>query len=135
MWLVDAVNKVSLVPNTERGSGLSSVSPHGEASRRAGKLVGPIQRFSRQIATLRTLAKATQAASGKRLAMTALRIDSFFDGHAAHLQLAVFDREGQAALDEVERVLAEFLIAPAAEDIEVLADTRGECFQIVRAGN
>jgi hypothetical protein len=53
----------------------------------------------------------------------------------AHLELAVLDRESEAALDQVERVLAELLVTPAAQDIEVFADAGGERLQIIRAGD
>ena len=36
-----------------------------------------------------------------------------FDRDAAHLELAVLDPEGEAAFDEVERILAELFVAPA----------------------
>ena len=64
-----------------------------------------------------------------------LRIDRFLLGDTAHLELAVLDREGEAALDQVERVLAELLIAPARQDVEVLADARGERLELVRTGD
>jgi hypothetical protein len=46
-----------------------------------------------------------------------LRIDRLILHDAAHLELSVFDREGQSPLDKVERVLAELLESPAAQDI------------------
>ena len=55
--------------------------------------------------------------------------------HPAHLELAVLDREGEPAFDEVERVLAELLVAPALKDIEILADAGGERFEVVRASD
>src|SRR4051812_35801528 len=55
-------------------------------------------------------------------AIAALRINGFAHDHAAHLELAVLDAEGEAAFDEIERVLAELLVAPPRQDVEVLAD-------------
>ena len=52
---------------------------------------------------------------GRGQSSASLRIDGllFVADHAAHLELAVLDREGEAALDQVERVLAELLEPPA----------------------
>jgi hypothetical protein len=62
-----------------------------------------------------------------------VRIDGLLLNDAAHLELSIFDREGEAPFDEVERVAAELLVAPAAEDAQVLAHARRERLQIVRA--
>src|SRR6476659_10145295 len=78
-----------------------------------------------------------QAASNAGARRSALRIDSLLllDDEAAHLELAVLDREREAALDQIERVLAEFLIAPARENLEVLADSGRERLELVGAGD
>ena len=55
--------------------------------------------------------------------------------NSAHLELSVLDREGEAAFDQIERVLAELLIAPAGEDIEVLAHAGCEGFEVVGTGD
>ena len=60
-----------------------------------------------------------------------LRIDGLFVSHAAHLELALLDRKGKAALDQIERIPAKLLIAPAAEDIEVLANACRKRFKVV----
>src|SRR5690349_16619937 len=79
---------------------------------------------------------AAQAASSTGPATrTSLSIDALLLGYAAHLELAVHNGEGEPPLDQVNRVLAEFVVAPAGQDIEVLAHTRGERFEIVRPGD
>ena len=50
-------------------------------------------------------------------------------------QLAVAHREGEPALDQVERVVAEFLVAPALEDREALAPAGGELLQLLGLGD
>jgi hypothetical protein len=40
-----------------------------------------------------------------------------------HLQLAVLDREGELALDQIERILAEHLEAPALQHRQILRTT------------
>src|SRR5690348_16951212 len=72
-----------------------------------------------------------QAVSNKGALRNALRIDGLLLPHPTHLELSVLDSEGESPLDQVERVFSELLVAPAAEDIEVLADSRGERFEIV----
>src|SRR4051812_13562501 len=63
---------------------------------------------------------AAHARSDKGANSSNLRIDLLllYD-HTAHLQLAIFDRKGEASFDEVERVLAELFVAPAGQDLEV----------------
>src|SRR5437763_1146921 len=60
-----------------------------------------------------------------------LRIDSLRLGDPAHLELAALDTEGEPALHKVERILAELLVTPTAQDIEILADAGGERLEVV----
>src|SRR6185369_8532711 len=76
-----------------------------------------------------------QATSRAGASRAALRIDRLLLRDSAHLQLAVFDRKGESPFDEVEGILAEFLVAPAREDVEVLANPRRERLEVVRAGD
>ena len=71
-------------------------------------MYGPASRRERWDA-----AGAVEQAASSRGEATILRIDGSSSDHAAHLELAVLDGEGEAALDEIERVLAELLVAPA----------------------
>src|SRR5690349_21419357 len=50
-------------------------------------------------------------------------------------QLAVAHREGQPPLDQVERVMAEFLVAPAFEDREAFAAAGGELLELLGLGH
>src|SRR6185369_7096304 len=76
-----------------------------------------------------------QATSRAGASRAALRIDRLLLRDSAHLQLAVFDRKGESPFNEVDGILAEFLVAPAGEDVEVLANARRERLEVVRAGN
>src|SRR6185369_14172804 len=64
-----------------------------------------------------------------------LRIDRLLRRDSAHLQLAVHDRKGESPFDEINSILAEFLVPPAGEDVEVIANARRERLEVVRAGN
>src|SRR5947209_3923685 len=75
------------------------------------------------------------AASSAGAASNSLRIDRLLHHDSAHLELAVLDRESQPALDQVERIAAELLVAPAAEDVQVLANSGGERLEVVGAGD
>src|SRR5215204_3008412 len=74
---------------------------------------------------------AAQAVSRHGARNRALRIDGLLLDHPAHLELAVLDREGEAALDQVHSILAELIVSPASQDIEVLPDPGGERLEIV----
>src|SRR4051794_5564248 len=78
-----------------------------------------------------------QAASSAGARRTILRIDWLLrvHNHPAHLQFPALDGEGHPSFDEIERVLAELLVAPARQDAEVLAHSGGERLEIVRAGD
>src|SRR6266496_568265 len=62
-----------------------------------------------------------QAASRAGTRRVALRMHRFLRlcNRPAHLEFPVFDSEGEATLDQVDRVLTKLLVAPAREDIEV----------------
>src|SRR5690348_14593353 len=75
------------------------------------------------------------ASSAGARASRRLRIDGLLVRDTAHLELSILDGEGEPALDEIERVLAEFLVAPAAQDVEVLAHAGGKGFEVVRPGD
>src|SRR4051794_9536511 len=78
---------------------------------------------------------AAQAASSAGASNRTLRIDGLLLGNAAHLQLAVDDGEGEPPFDQVERVFAELLEAPATQDAEVGTHTGGQRLQVVRPRN
>src|SRR5260221_12889472 len=60
-----------------------------------------------------------QAASRAGANSTALCIDGLRGlNDPAHLEFPVLDRKGEAAFDQVERVLAELFVAPARQDLE-----------------
>src|SRR3954469_10475068 len=62
----------------------------------------------------RCFSPAAQASRHSGANNISLRIDPLLlPDDPAHLELAVLDRKGEAPLDEVDRVLAELLIAPA----------------------
>ncbi len=58
-------------------------------------------------------------------------IDNCTVGQAAHFQFAIFGREPQTAFDQVERISAEFVEPPAAQDIEPVAHSGGERLKLV----
>src|SRR5690348_14556202 len=60
-----------------------------------------------------------------------LRIDRLLLMNPAHLELAVLDCEGEASFDQVERVLAELLVAPTAEDVQVAPHAGSKRLEIV----
>src|SRR6476469_3152770 len=66
-----------------------------------------------------------QAARRAGANSTNSRINGLFLGNSAHLELAVFDGEGEPPLHQVERVAAKLLVAPALHNIEVLAHPCG----------
>src|SRR5439155_24444961 len=78
-----------------------------------------------------------QAASRAGATRAILRIDRLLRlcNHPAHLEFPVFDGEGEATLDQVDRVLTELLVAPARQDIEILAHSGGERLEVVGAGD
>src|SRR3954454_13449715 len=67
-----------------------------------------------------------QAASNAGAKNRVLRILRLLHGGSSHLKPAVLDPEGEPALDQVDRVLAELFVTPAGQDIEVLADAGGK---------
>src|SRR6187455_1199136 len=72
------------------------------------------------------------AASASDAKATPLRIDGY-PLEAAHLQLSVLDRESEAALDQVECVPAKFLKPPATQNVQILADTGRQSFEVIRS--
>src|SRR5688500_7428825 len=60
---------------------------------------------------------------------------SLADLGAGHQQLAALDPEGEAALDQVERVAAELLEPPPLEDGEPVAAAGGEQLQLLGSGD
>src|SRR5260221_14598516 len=64
-----------------------------------------------------------------------LRIDRFVRGNPVHHEPAVLDPEREPAFDQIERVLAELLVTPAGQDLEVLAHSGGERLEVVRSGD
>src|SRR5436305_6779761 len=76
-----------------------------------------------------------QAASNAGAKNRVLRILRLLHRGSSHLEPAVLDPEGEPALDQVDRVLAELFVTPAGQDIEVLADAGGKRFEIIGAGD
>src|SRR3954454_21831048 len=78
---------------------------------------------------------AAAAASIAGAARAGLRVDGLLGYDPAHLELTILDPEGEAALDKIERILTELFVAPSVQNIEVLADSGCERFEIIRSGN
>src|SRR3982751_748443 len=77
---------------------------------------------------------AAQAGSGSTPSNVSLSIDAFPDG-PGHLELPILDSECQPAFDKVERIAPELLEPPAAQDVQIFADSGCQSLQLVGPGD